>query len=203
MNELLRSKTFRKNLSKWIFLYIAVMCLLTSVITYSKYITKMSNTDEARASKFEVNIKPMSGEECTMNIENNTFDCPLTAYRPTKPIIFYFEVDATQMEVLADLYVRASVDEISDLLIKKIELVDKDKVIKDDLTASSLSDNRVLVHSVVNPENKSSLKYYYKVTAEYDLSELDKIDDAIIYSINNEKENLKIGFSAKQITNKN
>ena len=49
MFKLLHSKLFRQNLFKWIFMYIAALGLLTSVITYSKYITALIHDESVPA----------------------------------------------------------------------------------------------------------------------------------------------------------
>lgn len=45
MKKLLQNKKFRTNLYKWFSMYICVMAIFTTVVTYSKYISNMG-TDE-------------------------------------------------------------------------------------------------------------------------------------------------------------
>ena len=82
MKKLLQSRKFRKNLGKWIFMYVICMGLFTTVVTYSKYISKMlSSNDEARVSKFNVKLRYCENENC----ENGGTDNYITKnYRPTR-----------------------------------------------------------------------------------------------------------------------
>ena len=58
MKGLLQSKRFKKNLGKWVFMYVICMGIFTTVITYSKYISNMLDDDDsARVSKFNVGLK--------------------------------------------------------------------------------------------------------------------------------------------------
>lgn len=108
MFKLLHSKLFRQNLCKWIFMYIAALGLLTSVITYSKYITNMMNDGKTRTSKFIVKITPFN---------DSSFDCPSDSpnecvtnvrVRPTKEIEVYFKLDLNELEVKSNIVLRAS-----------------------------------------------------------------------------------------------
>ena len=51
MKGLLHSKLFRKNLFTWLFMYIIVIGLFTTVVTYSKYISSMQNADKTITSR--------------------------------------------------------------------------------------------------------------------------------------------------------
>ncbi len=96
MKGLLQSKRFKSNLQKWLFMYVGVMALLTSVITYSKYITSFYLEDEARAPKFNVFTEQL---ECP----STDAEC-LSGYRPTgQRIPFYFTVNSEELETEADL----------------------------------------------------------------------------------------------------
>ena len=44
MKGLLHSKRFKENLYRWLFMYVGVIALLTTVITYSKYVTQLIPT---------------------------------------------------------------------------------------------------------------------------------------------------------------
>lgn len=56
MKGLLHSKRFRRNLKRWICMYVGVLVLFTSVVTYSRYVSNLSLNDEAKVTKFNVNI---------------------------------------------------------------------------------------------------------------------------------------------------
>ncbi len=90
MKGLLQSKRFRKNLFKWLFMYIGVMALFTSVVTYSKYISNMHSSDQARVAKFTYKVA------CD-GIDSNV--CNTGVHRLTKPIIYEFVLDTSQLEV--------------------------------------------------------------------------------------------------------
>ena len=139
MFKLLHSKLFRQNLFKWIFMYIAALGLLTSVITYSKYITALIHDESVRSSKFIVGIEPYNndmfgcsdedGQSCESNVQ----------LRPTKEIEVYFKLDLNQLEVMTNVVLRASAGTLegnfvqdngaipSQMEILRIEEVDKDR----------------------------------------------------------------------------
>lgn len=108
MIKLLHSKMFRKNLCKWILMYVAALGLLTSVVTYSKYITSMMNDGKARTSKFIVKIEPYndSSFKCP---EDNPRECVTNVQvRPTKEVEVYFKLDLNELEVKSNVVLRAS-----------------------------------------------------------------------------------------------
>jgi len=95
MKGLLHSKLFRKNLCKWIFMYIVAIGLFTSVVTYSKYISNLqSNGDVAKVAKFDAEI---IYDECPTLQDNNV--CEIGTFRPTSTLSYYFTVDTTNIEV--------------------------------------------------------------------------------------------------------
>lgn len=108
MRYLLHSKKFKKNLYKWIGLYILTIMLFTSVITYSKYISSMKAIDTARAAKFNVTIQPLY-EPCK-NIDDDTM-CDLGTIRPQNTLNYDFYVDTTELEVDSDLVITTVVKE--------------------------------------------------------------------------------------------
>jgi len=111
MKGLLQSKKFRTNLYKWLFMYAGVMLLLTSVITYSKYITSMETNEESRVAKFEVGIDYMNCADVTTPTEANPNRiCNSGMYRPTSEIKYYFSVDTTQIETHALFLLDITVD---------------------------------------------------------------------------------------------
>ncbi len=99
MKGLLHSKRFRKNLSKWLFMYIGTMLLFTTVITYSKYISSMMSSDGARVAKFDVSVV---SDKCS-STENGSLECNTGKYRPTQEIKYYFTLKAN-VEVKTDIY---------------------------------------------------------------------------------------------------
>ena len=103
--SILHNKLFRDNLIRWFFLYIGVISVFTSVVTYSKYITSLEPaSEEARTAKFDIKI---TNDKICSTLSNM---CNLATYKPYDEIEYYFTVDTTDMEVLADLALKISVD---------------------------------------------------------------------------------------------
>lgn len=104
MKGLLHSKRFRKNLQKWLFMYVGVLALLTTVVTYSKFLTQRSVAETSRTSRFNVSIKPVN---CSTYINDGGRTCEAnsgTGCRPTQVVSSCFEVDTSDLEVDSDLY---------------------------------------------------------------------------------------------------
>lgn len=159
MFKLLHSKMFRQNLCKWVFMYIAAIGLLTSVITYSKYITSMMNDGKSRTSKFIVKIDPYndSSFECP---EDNPKSCVTNVrVRPTKEIEVYFKLDLNELEVKTNIVLRASAGTLkgnfvqdngslpSQFDILRIEEVDKNR--KNILKTEEDYNNNNLTHEII------------------------------------------------------
>lgn len=97
---LLYSKQFKRNLVKWLFMYILVVGLLTVVVTYSRYITDNSSKDIARPALFEIKIS--NGTVCNLkNPQHKT--CTLENLRPADYIYYYFDIDTSMVEITSDL----------------------------------------------------------------------------------------------------
>jgi hypothetical protein len=95
---------FKTNLIRWFVLYIGVISLFTTVVTYSKYITTLPVNDEARTAKFDLNI---TNDKICSSLSNL---CGLEQYKPYDEIEYYFTVDTTNLEVLSDLVLKISVN---------------------------------------------------------------------------------------------
>lgn len=119
MKGLIHSKKFRQNLYKWLFVYIGVLGLLATVVTYSKYISSLGTNDEARITKFKVGIE--FAEECGEG-SNNT-ECNMGNHLPFEDMIYYFKVDTREIETAANIYLTASIqgDDASNYKITSIE----------------------------------------------------------------------------------
>ena len=93
MKGLLQSKIFRKNLKKWLCMYVGALLLLTTVVTYSKYISKYNADEDARITKFDVTVKNIENENLTCTGEIDKLDCTTKdTYRPTTKIPYEFVV---------------------------------------------------------------------------------------------------------------
>lgn len=97
MKGLLHSKKFRTNLYKWLFLYVGVMMLFTSVVTYSRYITSLQTDEQSRVASFEVGIDYMNCKNVATNDTKRI--CNSGDYRPTSEMKYYFTIDTTKLEV--------------------------------------------------------------------------------------------------------
>ena len=229
MFKLLHSKLFRQNLFKWIFMYIAALGLLTSVITYSKYITALIHDESVRSSKFGCSEE--DGQSCESNVQ----------LRPTKEIEVYFKLDLNQLEVMTNVVLRASAGTLegnfvqdngaipSQMEILRIEEVDKDRnpilkteedYINNSVTQAvittgfkNLEGKRTATASFVftpnlsndenSSENENNLERnikYIKVVAKYKFSE-DELNDnnEVDFSNTSKIDEIRIGYSATQL----
>lgn len=180
MKELLHSKLFRRNLYKWLFMYVGVMCLLTSVITYSKYITSMQNDDTARVARFEVKIT--NNSVC----DESEDKCDYGTLRPTEDYEYYFTVDTTGLEVKTLLVTIVSVHED----FNNIKLYDAET--DTEFNNYVIEDNKVKITETINPGDNYIRKY--KLTCEFD-STL----DATYIKTHNYSDAVVVGYSATQI----
>ena len=99
MGRLLHSKTFRNNLFKWILLYIGALVVITSVVTYSKYITAASGYDTARTAKFNINVT----QDSMCSTLSPTICGDSIVYKPYDSLEYKFSIDTSDLEVRADL----------------------------------------------------------------------------------------------------
>lgn len=180
MKELLHSKLFRRNLYKWLFMYVGVMCLLTSVITYSRYITKMQDNDAARVAKFNVNIT--YDNIC----EDSDSTCNYGEYRPTEDFEYFFTVDTTELEVktLLVTIIRVNKD------FNNIKLYDVETGSEFDNYV--INDNKVTITETINPGDNYIRKY--KLTCEFDSS----VDEGYL-ATHSYSDAVVVGYSATQI----
>lgn len=192
MKGLLHSKRFRANLRKWLFMYVGVMVLLTSVITYSKFISNLNMSDEARVTRFNMKIDFVN---CSAKIGTNL--CKYDALNPdiaSKGTSYEFTVDPSELEVNTDVTVTAHIDTQSEgFTIKNISevmpdgtLSEVDIISKDTEGKKSLSFNEIV--SAIDTRVRT-----YRVEVDYQ-------EDAENenYSYSKEYE-LKISYIAKQI----
>lgn len=95
MKYLLYSKSFKKNLAKWLGMYLGMICLFTVVVTYSRYISNLTSSEEARVAKF--NVEVTYDDVC--NALDSSETCNYGSIRPTSSLVYYFTVDTTELEV--------------------------------------------------------------------------------------------------------
>lgn len=211
MNTLLHSKRFQKNLLKWIAMYIGVMVLFATVVTYSKYITQMGSNSESRVASFEVGI---AFDSCpTGNMTENKNDdgtitkiCDTGIYRPTSKIPYTFEVDTSKLEVNTMLVLNINTDATSNLFeILDFEEINGDKFVTDGQIVSTNPSKTMNVtrdatgkitgitfSQDIKAASKQKLKY--RVSIKLKESELE-------YNHENLERVITVGYSALQLTN--
>lgn len=220
MIGLLHSETFRKNLSKWIFMYIAVLCLLTSVITYSKFITSLGNEDEARTTMFNVKIEPLETatrcQDANQSDEGNPSSTAIlcTTSRPTSLLEYYFKANVEEIEVKSEVYLRARAGDENYKTSTKQDsnLIIEDILLCTDETCTSFDDTKsVKVKAksgsikieVDGTDKEKQNEYFFKVNAKYVFTKDNKdIDGYISFSSDDSdpiSDEVRIGFSAIQV----
>lgn len=109
MKGLLQSKKFRKNLGKWLFMYAGVMLLLTTVITYSKYISSFEGKDNASTARFELSVNCVNNNGNACDIEDKRL---ITENTPDDELTFNysFVVDTSKMDVKSQLKLLIFID---------------------------------------------------------------------------------------------
>lgn len=131
MGWLLHSKMFKQKLTRWILIYVAVMCLLGSVITYSKYITSLQISDSARTAQFNVVMNPVfdncvAGTIKKTDKDGNVIEVPVDRCglnsRPTKDLEYTFKVNYDELEANALVIIRMAFNGISVMNYKNIIL---------------------------------------------------------------------------------
>ena len=214
MKGLLQSKIFRKNLKKWLCMYVGALLLLTTVVTYSKYISKYNVDDDARITKFDVTVKNIENENLTCTGEIDKLDCTTKDnYRPTTIIPYEFIVSPNfEVNTLlaTTIYVPASFnietleeidgktlynekENIKDSSITISKLKNKNEKGEEVDTATIITITRKIdTTDIINANAPKS----YRVSIKYNYDE-EKYADEV-------KENIsviKVGYSATQIKN--
>lgn len=191
MKGLLHSKRFRENLYRWLFMYVGVIGLLTTVITYSKYMTELiSDTDSSRPATFKADIKytDAQGNPCVDGIK-----CTTGIYRPTSEIKYYFTLE-TEFEVLADLYLTTRIKESE---VDNFEIVSIKNVTAD--TEVTVNDKRYTLeikNEMDLDTNPVPTKDVYEVTVKYKGT----INSSTDFS-KEAKPVIEVGYTAEQRTN--
>jgi len=158
MSNLLHSKTFRGNLTKWVILYILALLIVTGVVTYSKYISSMTSTDNARQASFKVKID--KGDICSTTSPDL---CNLTSYKPYDQPEYKFSINTEKVEVLTELIVNINVNKdfevisLNDVTIPQNN--NKFTATMNDNTALSFENNLFTLMSEVGP-SKNNIKNY-------------------------------------------
>ncbi len=213
MKGLLHSKRFKNNLKKWLFMYVGVMGLLTTVITYSKYMSKFEGSSVASVAIFNVDIN-YSDCESTDIKEDGINVCQSAIKRSTSVIDYYFTVDTTGLEVNTLLALTIYVNKdfnIKELTISDINedgslgkeesiVVNKPSTVNEsDKLAGYLLNtysSKINAGEGKNKKYKLSIEYAGKCTVngnECDKREIDYTSVKDMYNL------VKINYSATQI----
>ena len=187
MKKLLHSKVFRKNLFNWLFMYIAVIGLFTSVVTYSKYISGFNNDDAARVAKFDASIT-YDGICAGLNEQEI---CNIGKFRPKSDLSYYFTVDTKELEVTTVFVTRITILK----QFKNIKIYDiTDGEIE--LTNYEITENNEDIVYIFTEELDTSNTYTrkYKITMNYDYANNDS-DYSEEHQINGA---VTVGYSAVQ-----
>lgn len=153
MKGLLQSKRFRKNLSKWLCMYVGAILLLTTVITYSKYISSFGFDDKARVTKFNVEVKNV-----TTNVVNDSSDAvniETGALTPGDEMTYDFNIDY-EFEVTTNFVLIIDVDsnfEVVSILENGVDI--------------KTSDSNRMQKSEVIPAASNNITKKYSVTVKY------------------------------------
>lgn len=182
MKGLLHNKRFKKNLKKWVYMYLGAIFLFTNVVTYSKYMTSAVVSDSSRVAKFDVRVAPVNQKD---------------EYNPNEIIKYNFKVDYN-LEVSTFLTLTITKDstattDAKDFTIEYIK-ENNDFIYNKN---SEIPNNKVIVNSdiiTIKKENSIGQEHYtYEVGVTY------KYNTEEYYKKTIKQEDLvSIGYSAKQ-----
>ena len=189
MKGLLHSKKFRNNLYKWLIAYVGVMLLLTTVITYSKYISSLEIGDEARATKFKVridftNCSLASGKTCDSGV-----------FLANEALKYSFSVDTSELEANALLALTITVNKDFEVLSLENKttntmICQKGETLCDGNVISLFGSDGKIV-----PASKKDLTNY-EITVKYTGNE-----STFNYKEQKFTNIVKVGYSAMQVIN--
>lgn len=201
MKGLLHSKRFRRNLKRWICMYVGVLVLFTSVVTYSRYVSNLSLNDEAKVTKFNVNIG--KGEASTESGKD--------PFLPTDTIYYTFTVTPDfEVKTLLALTVNAEdrftiesiVEETSNLEIYNKDIRNQNGgaiTVSADTTVDGNNDNTkvVISRTISSAEAKSTT---YKIALKFKYEDIKET----YYTLDEylrEKAIVNVDYSARQLLN--
>lgn len=173
MEILIQGERSRRNLYKWLGMYVLVLLLFTTVVTYSKYITKISSSDDARVASFNMNINYDNVSNCEAGEKDA---CVVGDYRPTSEIPYYFTVDTRKLEVRTFFVLTVNVPYPYEIV--KITRLDDNKVV---IPAEDEVDelNRINLSEVV--EASKGKRSRYELVIRYNGGKIVKDDDGNSY----------------------
>lgn len=203
MKGLLHSKRFKRNLKRWICMYVGVLVLFTSVVTYSRYVSNLSLNDEAKVTKFNVNIG--KGEASTESGKD--------PFLPTDTIYYTFTVTPNfEVKTLLALTINAEERFIIESIIEnpgkgEIEIYNKDIrtqnvgaiTVSADTTVDGNNDNTkvVISRTISSAEAKPTT---YKIALKFKYEDIKET----YYTLDEylrEKAIVNVDYSARQLLN--
>lgn len=198
MKSLLQNKRIRISLYKWLGMYIGVIALFTTVVTYSKYMTEISRSDDARVAKFEININYDGTKNCTPGSKEAT--CIVGKYRPTSEVPYYFTVDTRSLEVRTFFVLTINIDSM--FKIEKLEKLKEGTT--DEYELVDLKNNQI--KKIVEARGGNETKY--KLTIKYNGGKIVRdeenkplyYDETIIQDEKLPSKIVSVDYSALQIT---
>lgn len=166
MNSLLHSKRFKKNLLKWLLMYGSALCMLTIVVTYSKYIsTYTSNPDTARVAKFDVKMDYSCASD----------DCKVINSRPVPQLEYYFKIE-NNSDVPTLIVTNIKVNEdFTFARLEKVQAEDNDikySLTNNEIKLETISSNSTNTYKIILNYNKYNDGEYYKSPHDYDTNKL-------------------------------
>ena len=180
MRSLLQSRNFRKNLYRWIGMYVAVILFFTSVVTYSKYMVGVASHENARVANFNVDISYEQTKDC---LPGNDETCLIGVYRPTSKIPYYFTVEIIEFAKMEE-------GKDSDYQIVNLDGLKEENKIK--ITDTLMpKEGKKIKYKIVGAYNGANIvtdengNTYYEHGNE-DISQIDKI--------------VTLDYSARQLT---
>lgn len=164
MKSLLQSKRFRKNLYRWLGMYIGVILLFASVITYSKYMIGFSGKDNARVAKFNIDVNYNETSGCKPGTTETT--CLVGKYRPTSKIPYYFTVNTKKIEVRTLFALTINVDSNFEIIeLAQLDIGKNETEFKPVDLTDKKEENKIILTNTTAPNSGSEIKY--RITVRY------------------------------------
>ena len=189
MASLLQSKVFRKNLYRWLGMYVCIMMCTITIVTYSRYVTSLSaTTNNARVANFKVKLNYDNAYNCIPSIENNEYTiCEVNEnnpVRPTSEISYNFTVDSRELEVRTRLLLVITVDPRANPVSPNFKFVslkrwNGNSYEEVDSKEFTVQNNKIMLDYIIEPSSK--LLTQYMVTVKYNEENLEDDGDGIKY----------------------
>ncbi len=194
MKKLFSNQKYRRIFYRYLVMYFAVLFLFTTVVTYSKYISRLSSTSNARVAKFDVDISYLGNSLCVPGGDA----CEMGSFRPTAEIPYYFQTVADfEVSVLFVLSLSIAND------FKVVGLYKKEEGMSDYSAIEFSSDSSFIELKQVIAPNEAK-RTIYKVVVKYQGNNLVYHDgENSYYEYQNKEavsnEIVKVSYSAKQL----